>query len=267
MRQRLHSGQNVYGTLIVSPSAHVVPVAAKMGLDFVFIDTEHVPADREHVAWMCRAYQGAGIVPVVRVPSPDAYEACKMFDAGAGGVMVPYVETVEQVQAVVGAARWRPLKGRRLAEALVEPATAQPELRSYLDQRNAGSMVIINIESVPAMEKLDQLVRVPGVDAVVIGPHDLSCSLGLPEQYMHPRFDEAVRSILATTRAAGVGAGIHLTWDNVEQEIAWGRAGANLILHNSDLGAFQRTIGGELALVRRGLGDAAGAVGGETVTI
>src|SRR5262249_58793401 len=120
--------------------------------------------------------------------------------------------------------RWRPLKGERLLAALRDPGTLEPELRSYLEARNEDTLLILNIESVPAIRNLDALLSVPGVDAVLIGPHDLSCSLGIPEQYGHPRFAEAVRTIFETARAHRVGAGIHY-WEGLEQEIAWARAG------------------------------------------
>jgi 2-keto-3-deoxy-L-rhamnonate aldolase RhmA len=104
----------------------------------------------------------------------------------------------------------RPLKGRRLADALRDRNTLEPELADYLEKRNGDKILIANIESVPAIENLHEICSVQGLDAVLIGPHDLSCSLGIPEQYTHPRFDEAVRTIFRIAREHGVGAGICL---------------------------------------------------------
>jgi 2-keto-3-deoxy-L-rhamnonate aldolase RhmA len=188
----------------------------------------------------------------VRIPSPDPYEVCKVLDGGAGGVVAPYVETVEQVEALVGAVKLRPLKGKRLAEALRDRNTLQPELRTYIEQRNADKILIANIESVPAIENLNALCAVPGLDAVLIGPHDLSCSLGIPEQYEHPRFDEAVRTIFRIARQHGVGAGI-MYGQSVEQEIVWARAGANLLMHSSDLTILSRTLKAEIGELRKAL--------------
>src|SRR5208282_2021481 len=100
-------------------------------------------------------------------------------------------ETADQIRALAGAVKLRPLKGRRLQEALRDRNSLEPELREYVDNRNADKILIANIESVPAIENLHEICSVPGLDAVLIGPHDLSCSLGVPEQYQHPRFDEA----------------------------------------------------------------------------
>jgi 2-keto-3-deoxy-L-rhamnonate aldolase RhmA len=193
-------------------------------------------------------------VPVVRIPCPDAYEACKVLDGGAGGIIGPYVETPDQVRALAGAARWRPLKGDRLRDALRDPATLEPKLRSYLEARNEDTILIVNIESVPAIQNLDAILAVPGLDAVLIGTHDLSCSLGIPEQYRHPRFDEAVRTIFRKARAHNVGAGIHF-WEGIDQEIAWSRAGGNLIMHSSDVALVSQNLKRDLEEIRSAVGD------------
>lgn len=253
--EALHSGRRVYGTCITAPSPRWPGVAKGIGLDFVFIDTEHVAQDRERVAWMCGAFRGLGVAPVVRIPEPDPYQACMVFDAGAEGVVAPYVETAAQVRALAGAAKLRPLKGERLADHLGGTAALEPELESYLAERNAGSALIVNIESTPAMAALDEILAVPGLDAVLIGPHDLTCSLGIPEQYQHPRFDEAVRRIVRKARAAGVGAGVHY-WLGTDQEIAWAREGLNLIIHSTDSVLFANALRADLATLKHALGDA-----------
>ncbi|MDP6451302.1 MAG: aldolase/citrate lyase family protein, partial [Lentisphaeria bacterium] len=114
----LRSGQRVYGTLIVSHSPRWLERIDDAGLDFVFIDTEHVPLDRCDLSWMCTAYQARGLPPVVRVPSPDPYIASTVIDAGACGVIAPYIESVNEVKDLVGAVKLRPIKGRKLADFL-----------------------------------------------------------------------------------------------------------------------------------------------------
>src|SRR5438093_500919 len=232
--EALHDGRYVFSSSMISPSPLWPALARQSGIDFVFIDTEHIPHDRQTLSWICQSYQALGLPPVVRIPSPDPYEASKALDGGAAGIVGPYLETAEQIEALVGAVKLRPLKGRRLAEALRDRNTLQPELRHYVEERNANNILIANIESVPAIENLAAICSVPGLDAVLIGPHDLSCSLGIPEQYDHPRFDEAVRTIFRIAREHRVGAGIHF-WNGMEREITWSKAGGNLVMHSSDL--------------------------------
>ena len=110
VRKALHTGGLVYSTAVTAPSPRFPDLLRKAQVDFVFIDTEHIPLGRETLSWMCQAYAAIGIPPVVRVPSPDAYEAAKVLDGGAGGVIGPYVETADQARALVASARWRPLE-------------------------------------------------------------------------------------------------------------------------------------------------------------
>ncbi|MSU79903.1 MAG: aldolase [Gemmataceae bacterium] len=252
--QRLHDGKRVFSLATVNPSPLWPNLVKQIGVDFVFVDTEHTPIDRQTLSWICQTYSAMGIPPVVRLPCNDPYEACKALDGGAGGIIGPYVETPEQVRGLVGAVKWRPLKGRRLDDALRDPATLEPELREYLEKRNHDKILIVNIESVPAIENLHAICSVSGLDAVLIGPHDLSCSLGIPEQYSHPRFDEAVRTIFRIAREHGVGAGVHF-WLGLEQEITWAKAGGNLVMHASDVAAFSRTMKSEVEHLRGALGD------------
>jgi 2-keto-3-deoxy-L-rhamnonate aldolase RhmA len=239
---------------VVSSSPLWPPAVKRTGVDFVFIDTEHIPLDRGSVAQMCLAYNALGLPPLVRIPSPDPCKACQILDAGAAGVLAPYIEHPEQVSRLVGATKLRPLKGERLNEALKNGDCLGPQLRDYLSSRNAENFLMINVESVPAMEKLDRIVAVPGLDGVIVGPHDLSVSLGLPEQYDHPEFEKALEEIIAKVRVKGLGIGIHFPGSH-ELQIRWAKRGLNIILHSSDIVLFQRSLAKDMALIRRMLGD------------
>lgn len=259
LRFAFTSRSRVYGTALLSPSPFWPPTVAGLGLDFVFIDTEHIPLERDTVAWMCRTYRALGLAPVVRIPAPDPYQATMALDGGAEGILAPYIESAEQVRRLRGAVKFRPLKGRRLERALEDPGHLEPELAGYLDGRNANCSLLINIESVPAIESLDDILSEGGIEAVIVGPHDLSTNLGVPEQYTHPRFEEAIRTIISRCAARGVSAGIHAFWNNIPQEIEWARLGANVILHSADLLLFRRAILEDLHQIKSALGDRAAA--------
>lgn len=257
--EALKSGQRLYGTLIVSPSPFWPTLVSTLGLDYVFIDTEHIAIDRTELSWMCRTYQAMNIVPVVRILSKDPSLASAVLDGGACGVMVPYVETVEEVEKLVGAVKLRPVKGDKLNQILAGHVKPEPVLDKYLSHHNADNALIINIESTPGLERLDDILGVSGVDAVLIGPHDLSCSLGVPEQYTNPVFVEAVEEIIRRTREHNVGVGIHMSFPGedgaLEQEIRWIRAGANMILHSADAIAFRDTMRRELDHIKQALNE------------
>jgi 4-hydroxy-2-oxoheptanedioate aldolase len=250
----LRGGQRVYGTAILSTSARWPKVVKNLNLDFVFIDTEHTPIDREKLAWMCQTYNALGMAPLVRIPEPDPYLACVALDGGAVGVIAPYVETVQEVQALRGAVKQRPLKGQRLRQALIGEADLSSEVAAYLAGWNRGNVLIINIESRPALEALDDLLAVPQLDAVLIGPHDLSISLGIPEQYGHPLFDETIKTIIRQARRHHVGVGVHFSTGR-DQEIEWAKAGANFIVHSSDLTLFAEALAADMKFMKESLGE------------
>ena len=253
LRAMLRAGRPVYGTLIVSDSPRWPASVAQIGLDFVFIDTEHIALDRGPLSWMCQTYAALGLPPIVRIPSPDPYAATMALDAGAAGIVAPYVETLEQVKALRGAVKLRPLKGARLDAILNQGARLEPALAEYQQTRSAENILVINIESRPALENLDALAAAEGVDAVLVGPHDLSCSLGVPEKYDAPEFDAAVRAIARGARARGAGAGIH-SWMGVAREASWARDGMNMFIHSADIIAMREALSREVRELRAALG-------------
>lgn len=257
LQTALRAGRRVYGTCVVSPSPLWPRTLAGAGIDFVFIDTEHIPIERTQLAWMCQTYGALGLPPLVRVPEPDPYRACMALDGGAAGIVIPYVESAGQIRELRGAVKLRPLKGERMQRALKgEPL--EPALRDYLAGWNEGRLMIVNIESVPAVERLDELLDVPDLDAVLIGPHDLSLSMGIPERYREPVFDETVVSIIQKARARNIGVGLHYSF-GIEEHIEWARKGANLIVHSSDLVLARNALAADMDRFRKSLGDTADA--------
>jgi 4-hydroxy-2-oxoheptanedioate aldolase len=256
LRKRLQSDETSFGTLIVSTSPRWPEVVKTCGLDFVFIDTEHIALDRFELSWMCQTYAALGLPPLVRIPSPDPYAATMVLDGGAAGVIAPYVESAEQVQALRGAVKLRPIKGQKLQGMLAGDAV-EPDLETYVQNGAKDRLLIVNIESVPAMSALDEILAVPGLDGVLIGPHDLSCSLGMPERYDHRDFLNACEIIFRKARAAGIGAGIHF-WGGIEQQAHFLTLGANLLIHSGDILLFQKYLSAELKAVKQAIGLLAG---------
>lgn len=255
-----HEGRRVYGTCVVSPSPMWPQMIAGCGLDFVFIDTEHVALGRETLSWMCRVYAALGLAPIVRVPKPDPFLACMALDGGAAGVIAPYLESVEQVRDLRGAVKLRPLKGQRLQNCLCGSEALEPEVAHYLSQRCENNVMVVNVESVPALKALDDILAVPGVDALLVGPHDLSINLGIPEQYTHPRFLDAITTIITKARNANVGVGIHYS-GGMDLELRWAREGANFIIHSSDISLVHDALKRDLGEFRQQLDGGASASG------
>ncbi|TFH50387.1 MAG: aldolase [Bacteroidia bacterium] len=264
LREALRSGKRVYGTMIVSPSPRWIDVIDQLNIDFVFIDTEHIAIDRHQLSWMCHGYAGKGLVPIVRIPAPDPYQACMALDAGAKGIVAPYIETPEEVQQLRGAVKTRPIKGMKLRNYLEGKRPFEPDLAEYIERNNENHVLIVNIESQAAIDNLDQILSVPGLDAVLIGPHDLSCNLGVPEKYDHQIFITAVENIISRARKHNVGAGIHVFYnDSVKWEKEWAAKGANLILHSGDINRFAQVVHDDISSLRKALDGQSGSAAGD----
>jgi len=266
LKQKLNSGKRIYGTAIVSASSLWTAAVRQANLDFVFIDTEHIPLGRETVANMCALYSAEGIPPMVRIPSPDPYTACTALDGGASAILAPYVETAEQVKGLVGAVKYRPLKGKKLQRIMDGKEVMDEKLKNYIEERCREYLLFINVESMPATDNLQELLSVPGLDGVIIGPHDLSCSMGLPEEYTNPVFEDTVTGIISECRQRNLSIGIHLS-EAPEHQVRWARTGVNIILHSSDVTLFGKILNSEISTIKTALRDEPGQSGDHSITI
>ena len=236
LQQALTSGQIVYGTCLVGYGQPLWPkMLAQTGLDFVFLEGEHTPQNRETMAWAAQTYAANGLAPLLRIPDPSPTAAAMGLDLGAHGIIAPYVETVEQVKALVGAVKYRPLKGAALQKVLNEGKFPNEETAAYLRNFNPDAVLVIMIESPAGVANLPAMLAQGGVDGVLIGPHDFSISHGVPEAINHPIFNEAVKKVVQTCREHNVGVGIHWVTGDLELQMRWIGWGCNLIMHGTDV--------------------------------
>lgn len=176
------------------------------------------------------------------------------LDGGAVGIVAPYIEKVEQVRALHGAVHYRPLKGEKLRQVLDGRLTLSEEEEEYLRVYNEDRLLIINCESEYAVNNLDSLLTTPGVDAVFIGPHDLSVNIGVAEHYDSPAFLSMVDKIIHQCREHGVSVANHYSGD-LDKQIRWAKAGMNIVLWNIDILRFVQAIKRDIAEVKAALGE------------
>ena len=232
-RAAARDGKTLIGTMVnVARNLRGATVFGQLGFDFVVVDNEHSPNSRSETADAAMAFLAAGVCPIVRVPHTEPWATIMALDAGYHGVLVPYCETPEEVRSVVSAARLRPLKGALHLRARDAGEFPSEETRTYLDKRNENVAMLIGIESVPAVENIEGILDVGGFDAIMIGPNDLSVSLGVPDQLEHPRYIEAVEHVVTACQRRGVPAGPHCL---TEKQLAfWQSKGARFVLFSSD---------------------------------
>lgn len=253
LKTKLHQGECVFGTHIIS---YMNPVAAaltaEIALDFAFFCTEHIPIDRTELSTLCHFYASRGISPIVRVPTCNETQIAAALDGGAEGIVVPYVETVEEVNRAVAAVNYRPIKGRQL-ETFMKDRKAIPEnMQQFLSRFNASRYLIIGVESVEAMDNLESLISIDGVDGVFLGPHDITTSMGIPEEYENPKFLDAIEDVIRRCRKASVGVGIHIKLFTIREEnlLRFLRAGMNWIINGSDVTIMRDAMNAQLSRLR-----------------
>jgi 2-keto-3-deoxy-L-rhamnonate aldolase RhmA len=227
-RARLLRGEPLFGTLVSLPSPEIVEVLSAVGFDWLFVDAEHGPFDAHTLTAMVRA---AGETPcLVRTPPRDDAAIARALDAGAAGVVVPQVHDADDAAHVTALAHYPPTGVRGIG---VTRANAYGRrAREYLATANDLVSVVVQAESALALANIDAIARVPGVDAVLVGPNDLAANLGHPGRVDAPEVRDAIGLILDACRVAGRRAGIFgLTADSVHP---WFGRGASLVVAGAD---------------------------------
>jgi 4-hydroxy-2-oxoheptanedioate aldolase len=209
---------------------------------------------------MCNAFKAAGVNPLVRILEPSPYLATQALDAGACTVLVPYVEEIEDVIALIGAVKYRPLKGKKLMRILHGEEKPSEELKQYLIHNNRNNSLVLNIESEKGVAMMNEYLAIqsldgPGVDGLMIGPHDLSTSYGMPEKYFSKEFLELTEGIIKNARAMGVAVGGHTGYrDSLDLQLEWAKMGATMLLHCSDAFLFANQLNNDLNKIKKLLG-------------
>jgi 4-hydroxy-2-oxoheptanedioate aldolase len=238
LRARWAAGEVTLGAWLTVPSPVTAEATARVGFDYVCVDTQHGAVDYQAAVYMIQAVILGGSRPIVRVPWNEPGVIGKMLDAGALGIIVPMVNTALEAEVVVRACRYPPLGARSFG-----PVMAGMRTPSYANGANEGVAVIPMIETAEALANLDDLLAVPGLDAVYVGPADLSLSLGLPPGNNDGRqeFDDALNRIVAACRHVGVVPGIH--------------ASGALAARRIELGFAMVTVANDLVAMRLGMTD------------
>ena len=243
LKERLRNGTCVFGTMINSfVSPEVVRILAGAGFDFVFIDTEHSPYDMETIKEMSIMSRLSGIFPICRISDAYYYLVVRPVDNCSGGVMVPRVETRAQCETAAKALKYPP-EGIRgcAARDVLYGWRGKPPLPQYLEDVNEESFLVIQIESGKALGNLDDILSVKGIDVALVGPNDLSISLGVPGEHDHPKVVEAMDRVVECAAKHGIASGAHLLSTDLLKK--WMDRGMTFITFSSDTGMLYKIAG------------------------
>ena len=235
LKKTLKGGGAACGTMIVElRQPAVMKVLANAGLDMVIIDGEHGPFTIETIGELCRAARSAGVTPIVRVPDISYTYVTQPLDAGAQGIMIPRVTDARSVHEAIQMMKYPPVGRRGVVLARGHTEFRAGPLVQALKDANEESLLIVQIETVQALDHLEEIIAVPGVDVALVGPTDLSVAMGVPGQQDHPKMQAAVEKVIGACKNAGVVPAIHT--NILDQGVFWARKGMRLVSFNSELG-------------------------------
>jgi 2-keto-3-deoxy-L-rhamnonate aldolase RhmA len=209
LKAKLRSNTLTIGSWISLGHPAIAEILSRAGFDWLVIDMEHSTISIREAGELIRVIDLCGVAPLVRVTSNDADLIKRVMDAGAHGVVVPMVNSAADAVRAVASTRYPPAGTRGVGMARAQ-RFGPSGFQDYLKWQQDGPIVIAQIEHVSAIEAADDILAVPGIDGFIVGPYDLSASLGIPGEFTHAKYTSALTRVLEAGRKAGKPAGLHL---------------------------------------------------------
>lgn len=228
-RSRLLCGEVLIGTVVSLSAPEITEILSQAGFDWLFIDLEHSPLD-PHAAQALIQAAGGRVASILRVPLNDEIWLKKALDTGADGVMVPQVNTAEDARRAVRLCKYPP-QGTRSAGVGRAHAYGL-HMQEYFENANVQTAVIIQVKHIDAVRNIGEILDVDGVDAVLIGPYDLSASMGLIGQVEHPEVQAAIRQVRQRCQACSKPLGVFV--GSAQRAREYIREGFSLIAASTD---------------------------------
>jgi len=249
MKNKLNNGGKVFGTMInFVEGARWASAFSSKALDYVIIDSEHGSYSRGEVARMIAAGQSVGLTVIVRVADPDPTLVAIALDAKADGVLVPYCEDAEVIQRCAWKTYLHPLKGKAFEDVLTSETYPSKKTKEYLHKRNGHKIFVVGIESITAVNNLDNLIAKGPIDGVFVGPNDLSTSMGIPDELENKEYLEALSKIIKISESHNIPVMVH--GFSEERTLKTIELGARFVLHSSDGGMITQSIDREFNAIR-----------------
>jgi len=247
---KLRSNQLAIGVgLRQARTVDIAKVMYTAGFDWMFIDMEHNSMSIDVAVQISVAAQDVGITPIVRVPGHEHYHATRALDGGAQGIVVPHVDTADTAETIVSNCLYPPLGHRSLASALPQLSFEKFPPREATEMINQSTAIVVMLETPQAIENVETIAAVNGIDVLMIGANDLCLELGIPGEFDHPTIISAFEHVIAACKRHGryVGIGGIYTPELIEKYV---KMGARFILAGSDMGFLMESACSQAARVR-----------------
>lgn len=225
----------VTGPFMKTSDPAFVEIAAYAGFDFVILDMEHGPVGLQQMQNMIRAAEASGIIPVIRIRDRQPESISQALDIGAGAIQVPQLTDVQQVEKVIRSAKFHPYGDRGVCRFVRAAGYSSTERKDYFVRANETE-IIIQIEGKEGLDNFDDILEIPLVDILFIGPYDLSQSIGVPGEIDHPEVVAAIREMVGKALAKNKYIGLFA--DTIENARKWRDLGVHYISYSVDIGIY-----------------------------
>jgi len=215
LKNKLNNNELTLGSWLTLGSLSITEIMAKASFDWLVVDLEHSSISIDRAAEMIRIIDLCGLTPLVRLTTNDANQIKRVMDAGAGGIIVPMINSSEEAKKAVKATRYSPNGTRGVGLARAQGYGVN--FNEYLEWQANNPVVIVQIEHIEAVDKIEEILTEPGVDGFIIGPYDLSCSMGIPGKFENDRFTEVIDFILDFGKRLKSPAGLHIVEPDVKK--------------------------------------------------
>jgi filamentous hemagglutinin family protein len=237
LRKRVLAGECVYGMMIrMARDPGAAGIYAGAGYDFAFIDMEHGNYNMETTADLIRGAKSVGLATIIRVPRLETFFISRVLDAGAEGIMVPMTSTPEEAKTIAKFSKYTPIGARGFGNQTGQTDYQPRKTVEFMKEANDHTLIVAQIETKEAIENIDGILGVEGIDVGLIGPNDLSISMGIPDQMGSDLMTQALDKVIASAKKHGKASGIHT--GNIEQLKALRTKGMTVLAHSTDI-AFQ----------------------------
>jgi 4-hydroxy-2-oxoheptanedioate aldolase len=234
LKEVLKEGKNVFGPFMKFTDPAAVEIMGFAGFDFVIIDAEHGPISMQSAQNMIRAAETANITPVIRVANNDEALILRALDIGAQGIEIPQINSKPQAIKAVRSVKYAPQGERGVCRYVRAANYSSMDKFEYFKSANNETMIIAHIEGVEGINNLDEILSVPGIDVIFIGPYDLSQSLGIPGEVNNPLVTEKMKEVVSKCRENKVTVGTFA--DDVETAKSWVSLGVQYMSFSVDVG-------------------------------
>jgi len=233
LKNKINSGALTVGSWITLGHPAIAEILAKAGFDWLVVDLEHSVINIDVAGDLIRVIDLCGVAPLVRLTSNNPDQIKRVMDAGAHGIIVPMVNTADEARHAVAATRYGPqgIRGVGLARA----QGYGNNFLDYLKWQKDEPIVIVQIEHIDAIDNLEEILSVSGVDGFIIGPYDLSCSMGIPGEFDDENFVNTLNDIKDTGHKLNVPAGIHIVEPDLKKLESSVTEGYTFIAYSVDI--------------------------------